>query len=185
MRLLKTTLITILFLNFLYGFDSEECGVEEDIMFTILMVEQSPQRELYYPYIIRSNYMSDNDTISYYLETLGNEKISKYVYDCKNQKQCVESMKLLSSMNLTNFDLGAFQVNYKWHGGFPLESFFDFDLEYLIACKLIEQNMQGDEESMKNLSFYHSRTKEHNEKYQKLFLEKYQKLLEFKKSLKE
>jgi len=150
--------------------------VPNDIMLSILMCESSPKRKLGYEYIIRINGKSNLKKAEEILKDNDLKKISKFVYDCKNETECQEATNELIKNNITNLDLGAYQTNYHYHPS-EIKNYFNFQTSYLLACKYNHENINRYGYSWKTIARYHSGTTALNDSYKQNLIHHYSKIL--------
>jgi len=72
-----------------------------------------------------------------------------------------------------SFDVGCFQINYKWHGRnfSSVKEMFDPDLNALYAARFLKQLQGNSKDWIDAVGAYHSRTPEHSAKYKRRFNE--------------
>jgi hypothetical protein len=152
-------------------------------MFSVAAVERlyikgvGYPRKVGYPYLISFNNLEDFKNKDIFLDNdfkYINFKNNNRTIDCLNENNCVNILNRLVINKIINLDLGAFQINYRWHK-YNFENYFDLVRNYNDACKLIEyhvdRNKDIDIDNYSLIARYHSYTKEYNEKYA-LLLEK-------------
>ncbi|PCI30929.1 MAG: hypothetical protein COB67_00295 [SAR324 cluster bacterium] len=141
-----------------------ECSVEYPLMLSLATQERHPAKEIGYPYLISINLSNDkllakkNVTKNYWLD--------KRTIDCKNSENCVKIYKKLYSLGIKNVDLGAYQINPKFHKH-KESDYFMLDKSYIIACKFIESLNKELGWSWETIASYHSRTPNLNNAYKK------------------
>jgi len=137
-------------------------------MYAIAKNERHIKREIGYPYII-----SFNGTVPVELERVlteyGIEKLDNRSFDCKSLKKCIVATTYLIDKGFKNLDLGAFQINYKYHE-FDISSYFSLKESYKNACSILINNIKEYGYSLETIAGYHSFTKKHNLKYAKKIL---------------
>ncbi|MDD3466246.1 MAG: hypothetical protein PHE67_03775 [Campylobacterales bacterium] len=160
------------------------CLIPDEIMTALAMTEGTQQKKVGYEYLIRINGKDNSLKAKKKLNALiENKKITqlsqdKYgdVYDCKNERQCIETTNQLIDAEITNLDLGAYQTNYKYHTS-DIEHYFNFNTSYMLACRYQHQLVNQYGWSWQTVAKYHSKTKEHNERYQKILIANYKKVI--------
>lgn len=161
----KYFILLLLLLNSLYAVvPVKKCSIEKEIIYSILLNE-GLKKKAGYEYIISFNNSYEADKIR--KTELKNMFINNRTIDCKNRQLCSYILYELTKINIINLDLGAFQINYKFHNLDTLADYFDIHKSYIFACKYIENCVKQYGDNFKAYACYHSRTKEHNEKYQK------------------
>jgi len=140
----------------------ESCGVDYPIMYLLAMNERHPKREIGYPFVISINEKKDSSVIRKFLSEFF---IDNRTIDCKNKDRCVKVASILVKKGYTNIDLGAFQINYKWHRS-DLETFFDIEKSYAFGCKILKSVIRNKTSiTYEDIAKYHSFTKKKNSVY--------------------
>lgn len=138
---------------------TNKCTVAYEVMYQIALNEYHPKRKVGYPFIIGFNkgmkVIAPNGTMLLDSKTV----------DCKNKDLCVETVQLLIENNITNIDLGAFQINYKEHPKKDIGNYFDLNWSYGYACSYIEKLTARFGWSWKTLGMYHNMKDEFNKPY--------------------
>jgi len=153
------------------------CLIDNDIMLSILKTESHKDKAIGYPYLISFNNVRDQKIIK-------KTSIKKYLLDnrtidCKNEDTCIKITKTLLQVGINNLDLGAFQINYKFHK-FKIKKYFNISESYYIACNYIEDNVKKYGKNWYAVAGYHSFSLTHNLEYQKNLKRNYQKILAYK-----
>jgi len=138
-----------------------ECNIDYGIMRYIAQVERSIYRDIGYPYIISFN-NKIRIKIPFEYKQLDNRSL-----DCITKENCIEITNFLLKRDITNLDLGAFQLNYIWNK-IPIEKYFILNDSYVKACKNIEILIDRYGYSWETIAKYHSFRKKHINKYLKL-----------------
>ena len=144
------------------------CPVEYSLMYAIAMNERHPKKEIGYPFIISFNGKLPA-TLEKVLIEYGLIKLDDRSFDCKNLRKCIVATTYLIDKGFKNLDLGAYQINYKYHK-FELLSYFSLKESYKKACSILVDNIAKYGYSLKAIAGYHSFTKKHNLKYAKKIL---------------
>jgi hypothetical protein len=99
------------------------------------------------------------------------------VIDCINLENCTNISNALIKNNITNIDLGLFQINYNSFK-YPLYSYFDGQKSYLNACKIVKEKikMNKGKWDWQVLASYHSMTPKYNKVYKEKLIKNYIKL---------
>lgn len=153
---------------------NERCIVPDILLKTIKITEN----EASYPFLIRTNQSSTLEKFKKISKTLGGRNTKDtMVIDCINLQNCVNISTDLIRNNITNLDLGLFQINYDSFK-YPLFSYFDKNASYKNACKVIQEKIKinKDKWSWEVLASYHSMTPEYNKIYKKKLIKNYIKL---------
>ncbi|PAF46321.1 hypothetical protein BKH46_08010 [Helicobacter sp. 12S02634-8] len=159
-------IVVILILGFNTLFSLDKCEIGYKVLYTIAQVERHPKREVGYPYIISFNRTQDIAKLSDLVSEGQYEKLDNRSIDCKNQKNCVLIYSKISQNQIPNVDLGAFQINPKYHQASP-EDYFSLQKSIAIACGILTEIKQKYGWSWESLAKYHSYEKKNNLKYQK------------------
>jgi len=163
---MKIILLVFLFLNtFLNATTNDKCLIDDTIMFAIAENERSKHRPIGYPYLISFN---NNENIEKLGKTLASYLIDSRTIDCKSKTLCVKILNTLIENNITNLDLGAYQINYIFYK-IPFEDYFDIRKSYLKACNIV-YNHNKKEASWENVAKYHSGTPKYNKNYKEKLL---------------
>lgn len=138
------------------------CEIDKNIFYSILMNE-APKGKVGYEYLISFNNSSD-------VKILKKTQIKSYfldnrTIDCKNKELCSYILYSLTKSNITNLDLGAFQINYKVHNLEKLSDYFDINKSYKFACNYLKSCIKQYNYTWQGIACYHSKTPHYNEKY--------------------
>jgi hypothetical protein len=152
-----------------------QCIVPNILLETVKLTEN----ETSYTYLIRTN---DTTTLNKFYTIAEKFKFNMtkdaMVIDCMNNENCIEITNALVKSNITNLDLGLFQINFK---SFPysINIFFDEKLSYLGACNVIHEKIRiaKNSWSWEVLASYHSRNPDLNKKYKEKLISNYNKLV--------
>lgn len=145
------------------------CKVESNIIVSILGAEGHPKKRLGYEYLICFNNEKDARLIRAFVPELF---LDGRTIDCKSPAVCQTLTKKLLDLGIINVDLGAFQLNPRWHK-YPIDTYFDFNKSYLIACAYLEEMISRYGYNWYAIASYNSQTPEFNYKYQKILKERY------------
>ena len=165
----------LLFPNQLFSTPIKECQIDNKIMLAILLTETTNYKTYKYPYIISLNRKIDK-------KILKNTQIKKFfissrTIDCQNKKTCKTVVKILWDLGIKNLDLGAFQINSKFHKH-PIENYFDLGKSYKIACNYVSKNIKKYGYTWYAIAGYHSFTPKENAYYQNALKRNYEKIVE-------
>jgi hypothetical protein len=141
---------------------SSHCILDKQLEVALLKTEGASSKRLGYPYIIAFNNKSEAVKVRSGLPSIF---LNWRVVDCKSESYCIQLTQALIGNGITNLDLGAFQLNYKFHPG-KLSTFFNYEKSRDKACKFMYSLSKQEGWSWKSIAMYHSRTQSHNEKYQ-------------------
>lgn len=163
----------LIFLSLLVTFNlfAKECKLDYSIMYLIAMNERHPQRNIGYPYLISFNNKKDAKIARKYF----NEFIDSRTMDCKNKDKCVEITKILIEANITNLDLGAFQISYRHHKH-KIFSYYDLKKSYNIGCLIAQRNIDLNNIKFSDIAKYNSFKKKRNRAYAKKIQRNYLRL---------
>lgn len=154
------------------------CSVNDDIIASILKTESHKDRLIGYPYLISFNNSIDKKIIK--KTSIKNFLLDNRTIDCKNKKICVQITKILLQVGINNLDLGAFQINYKFHKH-KIADYFTFSDSYYIACNYVENNVKKYGKNWYAVAGYHSLSLKENLVYQKVLKQNYIKILKYQK----
>ena len=164
--------IFVVFVSLSY---SNVCKIANKIMYSILKNEAYSQKDVGYPYIISFNDVSDQLMIK-------KTKLKQYMInprnlDCQNKEFCEKVLKALVKNNITNVDLGPYQIHYKSHyKTVPISTFFDLQKSYIFACNYVKTKIKKYGFNWYAIASYHSETPKYNAKYQISLKEHYRSL---------
>jgi len=160
-------IISLLFASTLL-LSANECKLDKKILYSILLNESLPQK-IGYPHIISFNEDSDAARAKkvYKKYFLNNRTI-----DCKNENTCKNILTNLTQHNIVNLDVGAFQINYKYHT-MPIENYFRFSDSYKYACGFITELINEHGYNWKAIASYHSKTEKYNNRYRRKLMANY------------
>lgn len=178
MVIIKLLLLSALIQASLLAKKETECKLGYSTMFLIAMNEKHLKKEVGYPYLISLNNKTEKKRIF--------QKYKKYfldnrTIDCKNKKLCTIIASDMIKNNITNLDLGAFQINYGFHK-FKIENYFDLKKSYNISCSIASKYVNDKDLTFENIAKYHSQTRKYNQLYAKSLKKNYQKLLNYTKN---
>lgn len=165
------TIFYLFFLLELLSANNERCIVPSIILETIKITEN----ETNYPYWIRTNESNTLKKFQKITNKFNNKKnIDPMVIDCLNSQNCVNILSTLVENNITNLDLGLFQINYESFK-YPLSVYFDKKQSYNSACKIIQEKikMNKGKWDWKVLASYHSTTPKWNNNYKQKLIKNY------------
>ena len=154
---------------------ANNCIVPNILIETIKITEN----ERKYPFLIRTN---ETSTLKDFKDIASSFEYKKtkdnMVIDCINLENCTNISNALIKNNITNLDLGLFQINYN-NFKYPLYSYFDKQKSYLNACEIVEEKikMNKGKWNWEVLASYHSMTPKYNNIYKKKLINNYRKLL--------
>jgi len=155
------------------------CYVHDDIMLSILKTEAHFKKGAGYQYLISFNNLKDKKLVKQSI--LKKYFIDTRTIDCKNVNLCVKLTKALWSIGILNLDLGAFQLNSKYHKT-TAKNYFILKESYKIACNYVEKNIKRKGKNWYAIAGYHSFTKKHNNTYKKLLIRNYKSIIKWKKT---
>lgn len=148
-----------------FNYLNANCLVPNILIETIKITEN----ERKYPFLIRTN---ETSTLKDFKDIASSFEYKKtkdnMVIDCINLENCTNISNALIKNNITNIDLGLFQINYNSFK-YPLYSYFDGQKSYLNACKIVKEKikMNKGKWNWEVLASYHSMTPKYNNIYKK------------------
>ena len=163
---MRKIILPLLMLLFVNGMAKEMfCSVDKSIMEIIAFTEKHNKKEAGYEYLISFNNKRDGKLIK---KQLGKDIfLDNRTIDCRNQKLCVQITKyLVNKQHIKNLDLGAYQINYKYHK-MPFSNYFSFKKSYLKACSIVSNLIKKHGYSWRTIAMYHSATPRYNYAYLK------------------
>ena len=172
--MLKTLLSLFIITTFLVANENNKCIVPNILIETIKITEN----ERKYPFLIRTN---ETSTLKDFKDIASSFEYKKtkdnMVIDCINLENCTNISNALIKNNITNIDLGLFQINYNSFK-YPLYSYFDGQKSYLNACKIVKEKikMNKGKWDWQVLASYHSMTPKYNKVYKEKLIKNYIKL---------
>ena len=153
---------------------ANNCIVPNILLETIKITEN----ERKYPFLIRTNETSTLKEFKNIANSFGYQKTKdSMVINCINLENCTNISNALIKNNITNIDLGLFQINYNSFK-YPLYSYFDGQKSYLNACKIVKEKikMNKGKWDWQVLASYHSMTPKYNKVYKEKLIKNYIKL---------
>jgi len=156
-------LIFLFFCGMLYA-NPLKCPIPYEIMYSIAKTEGYIYKKTGYPFIISFNKKSDFKRAFSILKGFNYKKLSSRTIDCYSNKNCVKIAKVLISKNIINIDMGAFQINYKYHR-FKLNDYFNLNASYQRACDILYNLVKKYGWSWETIGKYHSFNKNLSKKY--------------------
>lgn len=151
-----------------------QCIVPNILLETIKLTEN----ETSHPYLIRTN---DTTTLSKFYTIAKKFKFNttkdSMLIDCINHQNCIEITNDLIKNQITNLDLGLFQINYESYP-YNLHTYFDKRLSYLGACEAVKEKIRISKNkwNWEVLASYHSKTPHLNKRYKEKLINNYIKL---------
>ena len=139
-----------------------QCPVSYKVMYWIANIEKSQKRDAGYPFLISFNKKGDIKKVSKIFDYI---KIDNRTIDCLNKDNCVNIAKRLLKQKVFNLDLGAYQINYKFHKSQNLGQYFNLKDSYIKACNILKRLIKKYGYSWKTIAKYHSFNYFHQRKY--------------------
>lgn len=152
--------------------EKEKCNVNTKVMYSILLNEAYSKKTVGYQYLISFN---NPDDATFARKT----KLKKFfknnrTLDCVNENICVNILKQLVRINITNLDLGPYQINYKSHSTkLNPNDFFNLKNSYLYACNYVGDMIDKYGYNWYAFASYHSQTPYYNKIYREKLKENY------------
>lgn len=163
---------TIILLSFLHTSLYAQCTVDNATIISILSNEAHNKRIIGYEYLISFNKKRDAKRVKYQFQDYF---IDSRTIDCKDKKRCVEILKYLENKGIKNLDLGAFQLNRRYHKH-DYELYFNLLKSYKVACNYINKLIKKSGYTWRAIANYHSHTPEYNKKYRRRLEKSYQEI---------
>lgn len=150
-----------------------KCTIPDEVMEAILLNENGKQ----YPYYIRKNTLKDIKKFLFILSKYEYKKTNdKFLFDCLNKENCMNIAAELTYNDITNLDLGFYQINYGWFKE-NMNVYFEPELAYKKACQIVyDIAINSDKWDWNEVAKYHSRTPFYNNKYANSLRKKYKKI---------
>lgn len=151
-----------------------QCIVPNILLETIKLTEN----ETSYAYWIRTN---DTTTLNKFYTIAEkfrfNATKDSRLIDCIDNENCIKITNVLIKNDITNLDLGLFQINYKKYP-YKLNTYFDEQLSSLGACEVLKEKIRiaKNSWSWEVLASYHSLTPRLNKIYKEKLINNYIKL---------
>lgn len=142
----------------------KECEFDYAVMYEVASNEKHPSRPTGYPYLISFNNKEDVKKLP---SSLAKMMLDGRTMDCVSVMKCTNALKYLDKNNIKNLDLGAFQLNYRYHKLDDLSGYFKISKSYTKACSYLSALKEQYGWSWKTLGSYHSKTPKYNKKYYK------------------
>ncbi len=161
--------IFFLFSISLFAIDDDSCSIDYSIMYAIQKVERHAKLKVGYPYIISFNSKRDRRKVKKKFDL---NWIDSRSIDCQEMVQCEDTLDKILKLKIKNVDLGAFQINYKYHT-MELDKYFNHKKAYLRACRIIERLIKKFGMSADTVARYHSSTKKYRKRYAKKLFKSY------------
>lgn len=152
-----------------------QCIVPNILLETIKITEN----ESSHPYLIRTN---DTTTLNKFYTIAERFKFNmtkdSMLIDCINHQNCIDITNALIKNQITNLDLGLFQINYESYP-YNLHTYFDERLSYLGACEVVKEKIRISKNkwNWEVLASYYSKTPHLNKIYKEKLINNYIKLL--------
>lgn len=155
----------------------KKCNIPYAIMLSIAHIEREKNHDVGYPYMISfNNYKDYLRAKKAGLFSKVKDMKNKRNVDCLNKKECTRLVNDLLALKIDNIDIGAFQLNVRYHK-IQTEDYFSLEREYLYACDYINTLVKGSGKwDWETVARYHSSLKSKNVIYQKLLKHAYLKL---------
>jgi len=173
MFLVKGLFISLLLLSSLFA-GEQKCLLKYSTMYIIAMNEKHKDKAVGYPYLISLNNKKD---VIKAKEKYKNYFLDNRTIDCINKEKCFQITKNLIADKITNLDLGAFQINYKYHK-IKIKDYFNLKKSYIASCKIASQYIKNKQKiTFRDIAKYHSHTKKYNRLYADSLRKNYQLVL--------
>jgi hypothetical protein len=143
---------------------ADKVEIPYKIIYAIAGAERSIKKDVGYPYIIGINKKTDIQKITSILPK--RYFLNRRAIDCKDLKTCTKMTSLLIKHNIKNLDLGAFQLNYRYHK-LPIKNYFILPKAIKKVKEILLGHINRYGYNLKAIASYHSKTPVFNKKYQK------------------
>lgn len=154
---------------------ASDCALDYKILYGIAEMERHTNRDVGYPYIISFNNKKDShfffSSKKKKKEGFSYEKLDNRSIDCLSLENCVKITEFLFANKIINLDLGAFQINSKWHK-YETSHYFKLGKSSMIVCEILTELESRKGWSWKTLASYHSSTEHLNRRYGERLKEK-------------
>jgi hypothetical protein len=173
-KLFKYVLILLFLGNILYANDNkEEYRLDPIIIDTIKEVEGYKINGVFDEYIISINTKKDKKRV----KELGFKLVNNRVLKCFTEKYCVYTLNELIKNKITNLDIGSYQLNYTYYKMENLKDYFIEKKTRVLVENIIIGRINKYGYNWYAIAGYHNLKKKYNEKYQKIFKSKMEKLM--------
>ncbi len=150
-----------------------DCKIDNNLMLSILLNERHSTKNPGYEYLISFNNPAEAKSLkAHYKDFFLDER----TLDCKRLDSCVNFLNYLVKVGITNVDLGAYQLNYKYQR-LKHEEYFKIEPSYHKACDYVEQMVNEVGYSWRGIAAYHSKTEKYNQIYRKNLISTYKAIL--------
>lgn len=149
------------------------CSIDNNLMLSILLNEKHYAKESGYEYLISFNNMTEAKIVKVNYEHLF---LDDRTLDCKNLDNCVSILNHIIGKNITNIDLGAYQLNYRYQR-LNNSDYFKIGHSYHKACSYVEQMISELGYSWRGIAAYHSKTEKHNKLYRQNLIATYKEIM--------
>lgn len=153
------------------------CKIDNNLMLSILLNERHPIKNPGYEYLISFNNQEEAKSLKQRYKALF---LDGRTIDCKNLDSCVNLLNNLVRQGVTNIDLGAYQLNYRYQK-LKHEEYFKIEPSYHKACNYVEQMVNEIGYSWRGIAAYHSKTEELNQIYRRNLISTYKNILSRKR----
>lgn len=153
-----------------------ECLVDYSIMYVLAKNERHTSKDIGYPYLISFNNKEDALKAK---NTLKLNWLDNRTVDCKSLENCQSNLSSINSMQITNLDLGGYQINQNSFNYSDKTEYFNLKKSYENACNIVYAHyLETDEWSWKTIARYHSKTPKLNKPYAMNLEKKYANLIQ-------
>lgn len=115
-----------------------------------------------YPFVLRAN--SKHEDIDKIL-LKENVKMKSNIIDCKNKSNCIRLTNMLVKYDITNIDLGPFQINYYHNKNIDLNKIFHIESAKFEVKVILKKLIDKYGYSWKTIGRYHSFKETRNQEY--------------------
>ncbi len=153
-----------------------ECLVDYSVMYVLAKNERHTSKDIGYPYLISFNNQKDALKAK---NTLELNWLDSRTVDCKSLENCQVKLSNINSMQITNLDLGGYQINQSSFSFSDKTEYFNLKKSYENACNIVYAHyLETNEWSWKTIARYHSKTPKLNKPYAMNLEKKYANLIQ-------
>ena len=171
---MKRSILITLNLIVFSSLANAECKVNYDVIYSIASCERHKEKAVGYPYLISFNESKDAKKAR---NELTLNWLDRRSVDCINQDECSKQLEDIENLNISNIDIGAFQLNYLFNKFAENKDYFSIKKSYEKACGNVERHYREKKTwDWSTIARYHSKTPVHNRRYAECLIKEYSKL---------
>lgn len=142
------------------------------VLDAILVSECAKDNGFLNPYFIAFNSSVDKKEAKVIIKKAGiSGKFSGRLFYCENEKNCIFAAKKIIFAELTNIDIGPYQINHFFNKNVPIENLFDFEKSRKEARKILNKLIDKHGYSWNTIARYHSARPQRNKVYREKLYE--------------